>query len=300
MPQPQTEPVTMAIQLARPTARKRKSPSAALLLIPALLFLALLFGGPLVEITVRSLSDPTWGLQNFGWVFTTTSNLVVGLRTIVMGLCVTAIALVLSYPVAYLMTIANTRSRQLLVLGIMIPLWTSLLVRTLAWVVLLQDSGPINDVLEAIGLGRVPLIRTPFGVALGMTQVLMPFMVLPLYSAMARIDLRLISAARSLGATGVTAFRSIYLPLSRPGIVSGCVSVFVLALGFFIIPSLLGSPSESLLSSLIQTQIGSLLAWGHGAALGISLLAVTVLILLVVGRAAGGVSIIPSQKELDR
>lgn len=263
------------------------------LLLPAILIITLFFIVPLVEIFVRSVSDPVLGFQNYAWVVTNENVLRVLVRTFVTSLAVTVITLLLAYPYAYLMTIVGDSARSVLTLFIMLPLWTSILVRTLAWFVLLQDTGPINDILEAIGVGRVPLIRTPFGVALAMTQVLLPFMVLPLYSAMAKIDKRLLPAAASLGAHPIVAFFKVYLPLSRPGIFAGSITVFILGLGFYIIPALLGSPNETMVSALVYLQVSQFLKWGQGTALGIFLLIITIGLLVLASKLAKGTSIFP-------
>ncbi|MBO1900849.1 ABC transporter permease [Leucobacter weissii] len=265
-----------------------------LLLVPAFVIVSLFFLAPLVDVFIRSVTDPVPGLQNYVWLFTTEANLAVVVRTFGTAFLVTVVCLLLAYPYAYLMTIVSDRTRNLLQLFVMLPLWTSILVRTLAWMVLLQDTGPINGLLAAwFGIGPIPLIRTTFGVALGMSQVLLPFMVLPLYSAMAKIDKRLLPAASNLGAKPVTAFLTVYLPLSRPGIFAGSVTVFILGLGFYIIPALLGSSKEIMISALIQQQISVFLMWGQGTALGIFLLVCTILLLVVVSRLNKGGSLFP-------
>ncbi len=269
-----------------------------LLLIPAFVIVSLFFLAPLIDVFVRSVTDPEPGVQNYVWLFTTEANLAVVVRTFGTAFLVTIVCLILAYPYAYLMTIVSDRARNVLQLFVMLPLWTSILVRTLAWMVLLQDTGPINGLLMSwFGIGPVPLIRTTFGVALGMSQVLLPFMVLPLYSAMAKIDKRLLPAASNLGAKPVTAFFTVYLPLSRPGIFAGSVTVFILGLGFYIIPALLGSSKEIMISALIQQQISVFLMWGQGTTLGIFLLACTILILVVVSRLNRGASLFPGVEK---
>ena len=269
-----------------------------LLLVPAFVIISLFFLAPLVDVFIRSVTDPVPGIQNYEWLFTTEANLAVVGRTFGTALLVTVVCLLLAYPYAYLMTIVSDRTRNIMQLFVMLPLWTSILVRTLAWMVLLQDTGPINGLLEAwFGIGPVPLIRTTFGVALGMSQVLLPFMVLPLYSAMAKIDKRLLPAASNLGANPVTAFFTVYLPLSKPGIFSGGVTVFILGLGFYIIPALLGSSKEIMVSALIQQQISVFLMWGQGTALGVFLLVCTILILVLVSRINKGGSLFPGVEK---
>ena len=269
-----------------------------LLLIPAFVIVSLFFLAPLVDVFIRSVTDPEPGFQNYVWLFTTEANMAVVMRTFGTAFLVTVVCLILAYPYAYLMTVVSDRTRNLLQLFVMLPLWTSILVRTLAWMVLLQDTGPINGLLAAwFDIGPLPLIRTTFGVALGMSQVLLPFMVLPLYSAMAKIDKRLLPAASNLGARPITAFFTVYLPLSRPGIFAGSVTVFILGLGFYIIPALLGSSRETMISALIQQQISVFLMWGQGTALGIFLLLATILILVVVTRLNKGASLFPGVEK---
>lgn len=269
-----------------------------LLLLPAFAIVTLFFLAPLIDVFVRSVTDPEPGFGNYVWLFTTKANLIVAWRTFGTSFIVTVICLILAYPYAYLMTIVGDRSRNMLQLFVMLPLWTSILVRTLAWMVLLQDTGPINSFLQSFfGIGPVPLIRTTFGVAIGMVQVLLPFMVLPLYSAMAKIDKRLLPAAANLGATPVVRFFTVYLPLSRPGIFAGSVTVFILGLGFYIIPALLGSSKEMMMSALIQQQISVFLMWGQGTTLGVFLLLSTVLILVLVTRLSKGTSLFPGVEK---
>lgn len=272
--------------------REPKNWRPFLLLIPAFVIVSFFFLAPLIDVFIRSITDPMLGIQNYVWLFTTPTNMVVALRTFGTSFLVTIVCLLIAYPYAYLMTIVSDRTRNMLQLFIMLPLWTSILVRTLAWLVLLQDTGPINGLLEAVfGIGPLPLIRSTFGVALGMSQVLLPFMVLPIYSALAKIDKRLLPAAANLGAKPVTAFFTVYLPLSRPGIFAGSVTVFILGLGFYIIPALLGSSKEIMMSALMYQQISGFLMWGHGTALGIFMLATTIVVLALVGRLAKGTSL---------
>lgn len=272
--------------------REPKNWRPFLLLIPAFVVVSFFFLAPLIDVFYRSISDPTLGVQNYVWLFTTPTNMVVAFRTFATSLLVTIVCLLIAYPYAYLMTVVSDRTRNMMQLFIMLPLWTSILVRTLAWLVLLQDTGPINGILEAVfGIGPLPLIRSTFGVALGMSQVLLPFMVLPIYSALAKIDKRLLPAAANLGARPVTAFFTVYLPLSRPGIFAGSVTVFILGLGFYIIPALLGSSKEIMMSALMYQQISGFLMWGHGTALGIFMLATTIVVLALLGRASKGTNL---------
>ncbi|WP_434723859.1 ABC transporter permease [Mesorhizobium sp. RIZ17] len=249
------------------------------LALPALVLLAAVIGYPLITIVLRSLSEPQWGLQNYTWFFGAPVNLTVLQRTFSISAWVTVVCVLCAYPYAYLMTAVGPRVRLALILCVLIPFWVSGVVRTLSWVILLQDSGVINSLLRSAGFDGVRLIRTQTGVVIGMAQVLLPFMILPLYSVMKGIDLRLVQAARSLGARPSRAFFTVYLPLSLPGVYAGAIIVFILALGFYITPALLGGPRSTMLSTLVQTQVLSLLQWGRGGAMGVVLLVATFVLL---------------------
>ncbi|RWK57424.1 ABC transporter permease [Mesorhizobium sp.] len=249
------------------------------LVAPALLLLVICLGLPLAIVTLRSFSEPQWGWQNYAWFFGTPVNLAVLQRTFAISAWVTLVCLIAGYPYAYVMTAVGPKMRLILILCVLVPFWVSGVVRTLAWVILLQDSGVINSVIRAVGLSPVKLIRTQTGVVIGMAQVLLPFMILPLYSVMKTIDLRLMQAARSLGASPARAFAQVYLPLSLPGVYAGAIIVFILALGFYITPALLGGPRSTMLSTLIQNQVLSLLNWGRGGAMGVVLLIATFVLL---------------------
>ncbi|MFM8349745.1 MAG: ABC transporter permease, partial [Actinomycetales bacterium] len=153
-----------------------------------------------------------------------------------------------------------------------------ILLRNFAWIVLLQRQGLINDVLEALGLERISFLGTPAAVIIGMTHVLFPFMVLPLYAVLRGIDRRLVLAAQSLGASPTKAFRQIYLPLSLPGVLTGGTLVFVLSLGFYITPALLGSPQQAMISQLMAQQFTKMSAFGRAGVLALALLLVTLII----------------------
>lgn len=259
--------------------RPRVSWGPWFLVLPALVLLVAVMGYPLASVTLRSFAEPEWGVQNYVWFFGAPVNLTVLRRTFTISAWVTLVCVICAYPYAYVMTAVGPRLRLLLVLCVLVPFWVSGVVRTLSWVLLLQDSGVINSVLRALGLGSVRLIRTQTGVVIGMAQVLLPFMILPMYSVMKGIDLRLVQAARSLGARPSWAFLSVYLPLSLPGVYAGAVIVFILALGFYITPALLGGPRSTMLSTLVQNQVLSLLQWGRGGAMGVVLLVATFILL---------------------
>ncbi|GAA1614647.1 ABC transporter permease [Leucobacter chromiireducens] len=264
----------------------RASGRAWLLLLPAYALLIGVFAYPLLESVWRSFSDPTLGFDNYTWALSNPNNVGVITRTFGNALLATVICLALAYPYAYLMTIVGAKARAALVVIALIPFWTSLMIRTFAWIVLLQDGGVVNTLLGLFGIGPLELLRTNTGVIIGLSHVLMPFMVLPLYAVMSGIDLRLVTAARSLGARPAVAFAKVFVPLSLPGVAAGSLLVFIQALGFYVTPALLGSPSDSMLAQSIYAQVSGLLEWGRGGALGVILLVITVLLLGIIGLVA--------------
>jgi putative spermidine/putrescine transport system permease protein len=173
-----------------------------------------------------------------------------------------------------------------LLIAVLLPFWSSALVRTFAWQVILRDTGIINTFLVDLGVVAepLPLIRTTAGVIIGMSHILLPFMVLPIWAVLRRIDPEFSRAAANLGASPVTAFRRIVLPLSLPGLLAGCLLVFVLALGFYITPALLGGPRDQMISQLIVEQVERQLDWGFAAAISVLLMVATFAILLVASR----------------
>lgn len=256
--------------------RRRLGP--LLLLTPALLLFGLLFLYPLAEILRISLFGregfSTAGFERF---WTSPVLRVVFWRTFRLAVEVTAICLLVGYPVAMFLTALSRGWRAAMVTLILLPLWTSVLVRSYTWMVLLGREGLVNTALQWLGLtdGPVRLMFTPFAVYLGMVQILLPLMVLTLYGVMADIDGGLSRAARILGASPWRAFLHVYLPLTVPGIVTGCVLVFILALGFFITPALLGGPRLRMLANLIDFEVHETLNWAQAAAIAVVLLAAT-------------------------
>lgn len=258
--------------------------------MPAVAFLLVFFLVPLVVIGQRSVTEfPTpagSGLDNFARFFAGEANVrVLGNTFWIAGLS-TLVCLAIGYPYAYLMTIAPPRIAGLLVIAVLVPFWSSLLVRTYAWDVILRDTGIINSVLLGAGILREPveLVRTTLGVLLGMSQILLPFMVLPLFGVMRRIDLEYLNAAANLGASPWRAFVRVFLPLSLPGVAAGALLVFVLALGFYITPALLGGPKDTMISQLIVQQVQQRLDWGMGSAMAATLLGLVLVVLLVASR----------------
>ncbi|WP_042777962.1 ABC transporter permease [Sinorhizobium fredii] len=210
-------------------------------------------------------------------------------RTLLVAGLVTLFTLLLGYPVAYILTIAPKAIAGIMMLMVLLPLWTSLLVRTTAWVVLLQSDGIINDVLMALHLTgeRVQLIFTRFGTVVAMTHIQLPFTILPIYSVMRSISTTQLRAARSLGAGPLSAFWRIYVPQTLPGVVAGCLITFILSLGYYITPALVGGPRDQMVSNFISVYINRDLNWGLACALGGVLLVVTFAIYLLFLRLVG-------------
>ncbi|QPH54638.1 ABC transporter permease [Pontivivens ytuae] len=213
------------------------------------------------------------------------------IRTLILSVTITFTCLLLGYPIAYLLATLPARSANLLLILVLLPFWTSLLVRTSAWKVLLQQQGVINDTLVWIGLvgddGRLALINNATGTVIAMTHILLPFMILPLYSVMKTISPSYVRAAKSLGATDFTAFRRVYFPQSVPGIGAGAILVFILAIGYYITPELVGGTDGTFISNRIYYHISTSLNWGLAAALASILLAVVLVLYWVYDRLVG-------------
>jgi putative spermidine/putrescine transport system permease protein len=262
-----------------------------LLPLPALAVVMVFFVYPVVSLSAQSFLEPVPGFGHYTELFTDSTTLTILIRTLLVSAMVTALTLVLAYPYAYLMTIASPAARALLLFLVLLPFWSSLMARTFAWIVLLQPNGIVSSMLGWVGLGDVPLLGSQIGVTIAMTQVLLPFMVLPLFNSMMQIDRRLLSAAHSMGASRFRAFRRVYLPLSTPGITAGCVLVFILSIGFWVTPRLVGSPQQSLIGQLIETKAGRLLDFAGAGAISVVLLVVTLVLLVAVG---GGLRMVTS------
>ncbi|MGI9482615.1 MAG: ABC transporter permease [Hyphomicrobiales bacterium] len=198
------------------------------------------------------------------------------IRTLWMSLLVTFSCLALGYPVAYLLSVLPLRTSNLLMILVLLPFWTSLLVRTTAWIALLQTQGVINDVAVFLGIlsddNRAQLIFNATGTVIAMTHILLPFMILPLYSVMKTIPPSYMRAARSLGADQFTAFTRVYMPQTLPGVGAGCILVFIVAIGYYITPALVGGESGTLISNMIAYHMQKSLNWGLAAALATLLL----------------------------
>ncbi len=212
-------------------------------------------------------------------------------RTFNVALWVTVFCFVLAYPIAHLLATLPMKYSNLLMICVLLPFWTSLLVRTSSWMVLLQQQGPINDLIVMLGIAtddnRPELMYNVIGTFVAMTQILLPFMVLPLYSVMKTISPSLMRAGKSLGGTPFVAFRKVYFPLTIPGIGAGCLLVFILAIGYYITPALVGGASGSLISNTIAYHMKSSLDWSFASALGTMLLVSVLIIYWIYNKLVG-------------
>jgi len=250
-----------------------------LLLLPALLTLAAFFVYPLLGILLRSVYKSGYTLESYRQVVSTSVYLMVIGLTFRTAAMVTLVALALGYPLAYVLATVRPRLGRVLVVIVVLPFLTSIIVRTYAWMVLLGRNGVVNQYLVAIGLTDAPLrlLYNQAGVVVGMTYVLLPFMVLTLASVMRGIDPSLVRAAHSLGASRWQAFRRVFLPLSAPGIAGGTLLVFILSLGFFITPALMGGPSDVMIAMLIEREVEFTLNWSFASTLAVILLVLTLI-----------------------
>ena len=216
-------------------------------------------------------------------------HITIYLRTLGVALTVTLACLALGFPLAYLLAHLRDKTANLLLILVLLPFWTSLLVRTTAWMVVLQKEGVINSLLQTLGLiaEPLPLVFNRFGVVAAMTHILLPFMILPMYSVMRQIPASYVRAARSLGASPSTAFLRVYLPQCVPGIGAGALLVFILALGYYITPALLGGSTDQMISYFVADNMGRSLNWGLASALAAILLAAVLALYAIYDRIAG-------------
>ena len=219
-------------------------------------------------------------LENYSRMLTEPAYYRIFLTTLELSVCVTALSVLLGYPVAYMMAMLPPRAASLCLMLVLIPFWTALLVRTYAWLVILQRRGVVNSLLMQWGLIEEPLqlVHNFTGTLIGMLHIMIPFLVLPLYANMRAIDRDYTRAAASLGASPVAAFWRVYLPLTVPGLAAGTVMVFVICLGFYITPQFLGGGRVTTISMKIQQNVATYFNWGAASSLGVVLFVMTLLI----------------------
>jgi spermidine/putrescine transport system permease protein len=285
----------MAIAELEKDAVRAESRRGLLIGSPAIATLTVLFAIPLVVVVVNSFGTRT----RTGRTDLTSLNvdayrrladplvLEIAARSVGYALLTTVICLAVGYPFAYHLATRPPRVRATLLVLVMLPFWSNFLVRTYAWRVLLGSDGPFVSALEALGLPEVRLLFTPFAIVLGLVYGFLPFMVLPLYAAIERIDQTLIEAARDLHASGWRAFREVTLPLSRSGIIAGSVLVFIPSFGAYVTPELLGGSRTTMVGSYVVRQFLSARDWPFGSALSVAILAVMLVATTVYFRTGG-------------
>jgi ABC-type spermidine/putrescine transport system permease subunit I len=271
---------------------KRYSFGQSLLLAgPLLLLLGVFYVYPLITLFPESMfADGQFTWEHYEHFFREPLYGHILLRTIRVAVVVTIICFIFGYPVAYFLAeLKNQKVCNLLMICVLLPFFTSILVRSYAWIVLFQTKGIINSLFLSIGLIGKPLniLYTEFAVLVGMVHILLPFMILPVYSVLKNIDRNLLRAARNLGANPLKAFARVTFPLSLPGVGAGVMFVFILSLGFFITPALLGGPRTLMITTLIDQQINRLINWDFAGAIVVVLLVTTIILIFIFDKVVG-------------
>ena len=248
---------------------------AIMIVVPMLMILLYAFTKEGNDVTTFRFT-----LENFGRFFSDAVFLDVLKRSLIIAIFTTIICVLLGYPIAYAIATGPEKSKMFWILMITLPTWINMLVRTYAWVGILQDDGLLNSFLGLFGIGPFKMMYTTFAVVLGMVYNFLPFMVLPIYVSIEQLDTRLLEAASDLGAKPLTAFRKVTLPLTMPGIAAGTILVFISSLGMFVVPDVMGGAKSALIGNLIQNQFLSARDWPFGSALSI-VLAVLSLVLII-------------------
>ena len=256
------------------------------LMAPALVFLAAWFLWPLLQLLLLSFRGPEGTFSTYVALIESTVFRAVFMNTLQLALVVTVICTLLAYPAAWLLTHVRGGWFSLALYCVLVPFWISVLVRTFSWMLLLGRNGPANSFLMQIGAIDHPLklLFNDFGVYLGTVHVLLPYAILPIYSAIIKVDPRLLQASDGLGASGLSTFLRVFLPLTLPGVWAGAAFVFLLSLGFFITPALLGGPHNLTAAMLIDSFVNDRLVWPMAAAASFILLFIVLAVLLIVSR----------------
>lgn len=278
-----------ASELEQDATRERRN--LALLFAPGLVIAVLLLFLPIGWLFWFSFIDEAGGLtfEHYTRIWTEGAYVAIFATTFKISILVTGICLLIGYPLAYCLSQLPSRWAGILLLGVLMPFWTSVLVRTYAWLVLLQRKGIVNEFLLDLGIIEQPLrlVHNLTGTVIGMVHIMLPFLVLPLYAAMRSIDGTYVRAAANLGASPTKAFFQIYLPLSMPGLVAGLVLTFILCLGFYITPAVLGGGRVQMIAQRVEASVHLFPTWGPAAALGVVLLILTIAMLVFSHRLIG-------------
>nr|WP_246531675.1 MULTISPECIES: ABC transporter permease [Pseudohalocynthiibacter] len=233
------------------------------------MLVVVLYLGPILNILWLSLTDPEPGLQNYQKLYTNDTLLRIIWTTFRICLITTIISVAFGYSIAYAMVHAHKKRQKLMLTLLLVSFWISILVRTFSWLMLLGHNGLLNNALETLNIISEPVafVRNELGVLIGMVHYMVPYAVLPLLVNMQTLDTRVMSASRNLGATGSQTFFRIYLPLTKPGIVAACLLVFILSLGFYVTPAILGGGKVLMVAEYISVQLLVTLKWGTAAML---------------------------------
>lgn len=258
---------------------------------PLLILLGVFYLYPLLALFPESLMhEGNFSLEHYHHFFREPLYSFILFRTVRIAAYVTVLCFLLGYPVAYVLAfMKNSKLSNMLMICVLLPFFTSILVRSYAWIVILQTKGLINSLLLASGIVDKPigLLYNEMAVIIGMVHIMMPFMILPVYSVLKNMDRNLLRAARNLGASAVKAFLKVTFPLSLPGVGSGVMFTFILSLGFFITPALLGGPKTLMISTLIEQQINRLMNWNFAGAISVILLLTTIAVIAVFDKIVG-------------
>jgi len=255
----------------------RRVPPGAAYVAPLLLFMLLAFNLPIALMLSWSVAAPPDVLVHYGQIFERAVYLKVLGNTFRIALIATAVCVVLGYPLAYWMRGLSPGRQMIAIALVVLPFWVSILVRSYAWIVILGNDGLVNRMLEGLGLIGTPVsfLYNEFGVILGTANVLLPFLVLPLFATMLRLDDRLLQAAASLGASNWTVFWRVFFPLTLPSLAAGAILVFILTLGFFITPAILGGGRVPMIANMLDLLINRLPRWELAAAISTVLMIMT-------------------------
>lgn len=277
----------MTMEQAIAQAERNERRAHFMLFLPALALVAVLLGGPLIYLIVESFREgDSFTLAHYARIFQEPIYWRTYYDTFEISLIVTLLSMLLGFPLAYAAAVAPGRWSALILALVMLPFWTSVLVRTYAWLVVLQRKGIINTVLVDLGVIERPLSLShgTLAVLIGMVHVMVPFMVFPLYAAISKIPDELLKAGHSLGGAPVYVFRRVLLPLSAPGLLAGSVLTFILCLGFYLTPELLGGGKTIMVSSLVQRNVELYLRFGAASAVAMVLLMIVIAIFWAVDR----------------
>ncbi len=257
-----------------------------LFVAPLLGLVAVMFAGPLFNIIWLSFTDPAPGLSNYAALIEKESLRKLIWTTLRVCLITTALSVVLGYSIAYAMANTTESARQKMMLCILISFWISVLVRTFSWIMLLGRNGLLNNGLIELGLisQPIPFVRNELGVLIGMVHYMIPYAVLPILAAMQGIDARVVQASRNLGASPAQTFWRVYLPLTKQGVIAGALLVFILSLGFYVTPAILGGGKVLMVAEYISVQILVTLKWGTAAMLAVLMLGSVLGLLYVMSR----------------